>query len=250
MGTEEIIACRREGAILRVSLGHAGDAAAVDQLAAGLEDIRASLLLDASIRLVVLEDADGGGFAIDPDDVSPEVEPPPLLAEPVAGIDSPVVAVIRGDAVGRGLELALACDLRLAAETSRLALPQLVYGLMPADGGTQRLARLVGKATALDMLLTARQLDAPEALRIGLIQRVYPAGELAAKAAEMTRQMVAQAPVALRYAKEAIRAGLDMTLAQGLRLEADLYGLLHTTRDRTEGIRAFQERRQAGFQGE
>jgi enoyl-CoA hydratase/carnithine racemase len=248
MGSDETIACRREGAVLWVSLSRAGSAEVFERLAAGLDDLRTSLLLDQETRVVVLADADGRAFDLGAG-AEGEPGPSPSLAGPVAGIDVPVIAAVRGDAVGRGLELALACDLRVAARTSRFSLPHLAEGLVPADGGTQRLMRLVGGATALEMLLTSRQLDAAEALRIGLIQRVCAAGEVEAAAAALAREIAAKAPVALRYAKEAVRAGLDQTLAQGLRLEADLYCVLQTTADRTEGIRAFQERREPGFDG-
>ena len=171
------------------------------------------------------------------------------LAESIARIDRPVVAAISGDAIGQGLELALACDIRIAADASRFGFPQIKGGLIPWDGGTQRLARLVGRGKALEMILTGEIIDAQEALRIGLVNRVVPTGELMEVAMKMAQEMASKGPIALRYAKEAVYKGMEMTLEQGLRLEADLYLLLHTTKDRTEGIEAFREKRTPKFDG-
>jgi enoyl-CoA hydratase/carnithine racemase len=253
MAPQGTIDCRREGGILFVSLTATGGDEQIAELSAALDDLRAGLLLDPGVRVVVLADADGRAFCIGPDAGGPGREEggglPGSLAGPVAGIDIPVIAAITGEATGQGLEMALACDMRIAATTSRFAIAHLEKGLIPSDGGTQRLARLVGRGKAMEMLLTAQRLDAREALRIGLIQRIAAPTEVVMAAAAMARAIAANAPVALRYAKEAIRTGLEMTLAQGLHLEADLYCLLQTTRDRTEGIRAFQERRTPKFEG-
>jgi enoyl-CoA hydratase/carnithine racemase len=176
-------------------------------------------------------------------------EPSPSLAEPLAAVDKPLVAAIAGAAVGQGLELALACDIRLCAEDATFGMPHVTSGLMPSDGGTQRLPRIVGRAHALRMLLTGAPVDAQEAHRIGLVSQVVPAARLMAAAMELAHAIGAKAPVAVRYAKEAIAHGMDMTLTQGLRLEADLYFLLHTTRDRATGIRAFRDKKGAEFEG-
>ena len=171
------------------------------------------------------------------------------IAEPIAKLDRPVIAGVNGDAIGQGLELALACDIRIATETSRFGLPHISSGLIPWDGGTQRLARLVGRAKAAEMILTGDIIDAQEAYRIGLVNKVVPPAELLTVTMDMAREMASKGSVALRYVKEAIHEGMDLTLEQGLRLEADLYFLLHTTKDRTEGIRAFQEKRKPEFEG-
>jgi len=172
-----------------------------------------------------------------------------LIAEPIAKLDKPVIAAIKGKAIGQGLELALACDVRIASETSRFGLPQIKSGLIPWDGGTQRLSRLVGKGKALEMMLMGEAIEAQEALRIGLVNRVFPPDKLMIAAAEMAKEMASKGPISLRYIKEATYKGMDMTLEQGLRLEADLYLLIHTTKDRTEGIRAFQQKRIPRFEG-
>lgn len=171
------------------------------------------------------------------------------LAEPIAKLDRPVIAVIKGDAIGPGLELALACDLRIAPETSHFGFPQIMVGFIPWDGGTQRLSRLVGRPKAVEMILTGEIIDAKEANRIGLINKVVPPGDLMAVGMDMAREMASRAPIALRYAKEAVHRGMDLTLEQGLRLEADLYLLLHTTDDRVEGITAFRKKRTPQFKG-
>ena len=174
----------------------------------------------------------------------------PSLAESVAAIEKPVIAGIEGVAMDQCLELILSCDIRIATEQSRFGLSQLEKGTFPMDGGTQRLPRLVGKGKALEMLLTGETIDAQEAYSIGLLNRVVPEKELERTVMEIAKEMGSKSPTALRYAKEAVNAGLDLTLQQGLHLEADLYMLLHTTSDRKEGIRAFQEKKKPQFTGE
>lgn len=174
----------------------------------------------------------------------------PSLAESVAAIEKPVIAGIEGVAMDQCLELILSCDIRIATEKSRFGLSQLEKGTFPMDGGTQRLPRLVGKGKALEMLLTGETIDAQEAYSIGLLNRVVPENVLERTVMEIAKEMASKSPTALRYAKEAVNAGLDLTLQQGLHLEADLYMLLHTTSDRKEGIRAFQGKRKPRFTGE
>lgn len=167
----------------------------------------------------------------------------------LAEVSKPTIAAINGYALGGGLELALACDMRIASEKARLGLPEVKLGLIPGGGGTQRLPRLVGRAKALEMILTGDPIDAQEALRIGLVSRVVPPELLGAAAEDLARALLSRGPIALRYAKEALNKGLDMALDQGLRLEADLSVILQTTEDRKEGIRAFMEKRPPRFQG-
>jgi len=161
----------------------------------------------------------------------------------------PIIAAIRGYALGGGLELALACDIRLASEDAQLGLTEVNLAIIPGGGGTQRLPRLVGRGRALEMILTGARIDAREAWRIGLVERVIPATDVLAAARELARALAEKAPVALRYAKEAVVKGLELPLADGLRLENDLATLLRTTEDRVEGAKAFLEKRKPRFTG-
>lgn len=171
------------------------------------------------------------------------------VASIIAAFDCPTIAAINGDAIGQGLELALACDLRMCSQKAALAMPQITAGEMPWDGGTQRLARLVGMAKALELILLGETIDALEAHRIGLVHRVIPQNKLMSVVTDLAQKMAAKSPVSLAYVKEAIHKGMDLTLQQGMRLEADLYYLIHTTEDRTEGIKAFREKRRPQFKG-
>ena len=161
----------------------------------------------------------------------------------------PIIAAIRGFALGGGLEFALACDIRIASEDSLLGLTEVNLAIIPGGGGTQRLPRLVGRGKALEMILTGARIDAREALRIGLIERVVPAGEALSAAQALALTLAERAPVALRYAKEAVVKGLELPLAEGGRLENDLATLLRTTEDRIEGAKAFLEKRKPRFTG-
>ena len=161
----------------------------------------------------------------------------------------PIIAAIRGYALGGGLELALACDIRIASEDAQLGLTEVNLAIIPGGGGTQRLPRLIGRGRALEMILTGARIDAREAWRIGLVERVVPAADVLASARELARTLAEKAPVALRYAKEAVVKGLELPLADGLRLENDLATLLRTTEDRVEGAKAFLEKRKPRFTG-
>src|SRR5262249_36854411 len=156
---------------------------------------------------------------------------------------------IRGFAVGGGLELAVACDMRVASDDAQLGLTEVNLAIIPGGGGTQRLPRLVGRGKALEMILTGARVSASEALAIGLVERVVPAAEVLAHAQALARTLADKAPVAMRYAKEAVVKGLELPLSDGLRLENDLATLLRTTDDRVEGARAFLEKRKPRFTG-
>jgi len=171
------------------------------------------------------------------------------VASALAAIGKPVIAAVNGDALGQGMELALACDIRCAVSTARLGFPNVALGILPMDGGTQRLPRLIGKGKALELIMSAETISATEAEQIGLVSKVVAPSALDAEVDALAKSMAGKAPIALRYIKEAVNKGLDLTLEQGLRLEADLYFLLHTTVDRTEGIKAFLEKRPPEFKG-
>jgi enoyl-CoA hydratase len=161
----------------------------------------------------------------------------------------PVIAAVNGFALGGGLELALACHLRLASDNAKLGFPEVKLGIGPGYGGTQRLPRLIGRGRALQLILTAEMVDAAEAYRIGLVNKVVPAGELLGAADAMLRQILANGPVAVALCIEAVHRGLDTTLEEGLVIEANHFGLLATTTDMREGMRAFLDKRPAAFTG-
>jgi enoyl-CoA hydratase len=164
-------------------------------------------------------------------------------------LEKPVVAAVNGFALGGGCELALACHLRFAAEGARLGTPEVKLGLMCGYGGTQRLPRLVGRGPALVLLLSGEQVDAAEALRIGLVNRVVPKEALLAEAEAFVRKAAANGALALRYTLQAVAAGLDLPLDHAQNLEATLFGLLGTSEDMREGTRAFLEKRPPQFKG-
>lgn len=170
------------------------------------------------------------------------------VMQTIANLPIPVIAAVNGFALGGGLELALACDVRVASPRAKLGLPEVTLGLIPGFGGTQRLARLIGAGRALDLMLTARQVGAEEALALGLVN--YVADDPLQKAREVAEQMVRNAPIALSLVKEAVRRGLDTSLEAGLEVEADLFGMLIATQDFREGTSAFLAKRRAEFKGE
>lgn len=159
------------------------------------------------------------------------------------------IAAVNGFALGGGCELALACHLRVASENAKLGLPEVTLGIIPGFGGTQRLARLVGKGRALELVLTGEMIDAKEAHRIGLVNRVVPEGQAVAESEKIARTILSRGPVAARLAIESINEGLEMPLEEGLFLEATLFGLVVTTEDFREGTRAFLEKRKPEYKG-
>jgi enoyl-CoA hydratase len=161
----------------------------------------------------------------------------------------PVIAAINGFALGGGCELALACHVRIAADTAVFGQPEVGLGLIPGAGGTQRLQRLIGRGRALDLILTGEVINATEALRIGLIERMVPAAELRAAATAYASKLLTRSPVALSRALDAVYAGGEMALPEALRLEAGLFGLCFATDDMREGTRAFLEKRKPRFPG-
>ncbi len=161
----------------------------------------------------------------------------------------PVIAAINGFALGGGCELAMACHIRIAGENAKFGQPEVKLGIAPGYGGTQRLPRIVGKGVALQLILTGEMIDAQEAYRIGLVNKIVPSGDLLAESEKMMRGILAMGPLAIRLAMEAVDQGLEMTLDEGLLLEANHFGLLAATSDMKEGTTAFLEKRAAKFQG-
>jgi len=215
----------RDGAVASVTLNrpqvlNALNARTLDEL----QRVFLELQTDSDIRAVVVTGAGEKAFA--------------------AG------AAINGFALGGGCELAMACTLRLAADTARLGQPEINLGITPGFAGTQRLVRLVGKAAALDLLLSGRHVTADEALRIGLVHRVVPVAELHAAAQALAVELAAKAPLATRFILEAVHQGSDVSFEQGEYLESTLFGLAFATRDMREGTRAFLDKRKPVFKGE
>ena len=171
------------------------------------------------------------------------------LAQRVGEIEKPVICAIHGSAYDQGLEVALACDIRIADADARFRMGHILTGGMPWDGGTQRLPRLIGPSRAHDMLLTGRELDAAEALDFGIVNEVVEPGTASRHAHKVAEAMTTHGPIAMRYLKEAVLSGLDGALEQGLRLEADLSFLLQSTDDRREGIESFLQRRPPTYRG-
>ena len=167
----------------------------------------------------------------------------------ISEIEKPVICAVQGRTQDQGLEIALACDLRVAESDSTFAMTQVLNGIMPWDGGTQRLPRLIGRSRAIEMLLTGKEVGAGEALELGLINEAVAPGKSLERAMELASLIAKHGPIALRYLKEAVLSGMDGALEHGLRLEADLSFLLQSTQDRTEGVSSFLERRRPIYRG-
>ncbi len=164
-------------------------------------------------------------------------------------LGKPVIAAINGFALGGGCEIAMACTLRVAADVAKLGQPEVNLGIIPGYGGTQRLARLVGKGRALDLVLTGRLVSAAEAREMGLVNMVVPAGELMDAARKLAATLLDKGPLALRLTMEAVHTGFDLGLDEALELEAHLFGLSAATEDMKEGLSAFLEKRKPAFKG-
>ena len=161
----------------------------------------------------------------------------------------PIIAAINGFALGGGCELAMCCDIRIASDRAQLGLTEVTLGIIPGGGGTQRLPRLIGRGKALELILTGRRVEAQEALRLGLVEQVVPHEQLMAAVEDLAQTIISRAPLAVKYAKEAIVRGLELPLDEGLNVEAELSILLRATEDRMEGARAFKEKRPPRFKG-
>ena len=234
--------------LLRPDAGNAIDEQAAQQLRDACESVRQS----DDVRVCVITGTGGtfcGGTEFSGEGPSPDEFARLRVSEAVAAIEKPTIALINGDAIDQGLELALACDLRVATIDARMGLTHLSYGIIPWDGGTQRLPRIIGQSRATAMILTSRLADAHESLDIGLAHHVAEREEAASYAASLAATIASYAPIAARYLKETLLKGADMTLAQGLGLEADLTVILQSTADRAEGIASFLERRQPEYRG-
>ena len=171
------------------------------------------------------------------------------LTKAIEDFPKPVIAAVNGYALGGGTEFALACHVRIASENAKMGQPEVKLGIIPGYGGTQRLSRLVGKGKAMEMILSGRIIEAKEAREIGLVNLVVAPADLLATAEALAKEMIRNAPLALAYSIEAINQGLDRTLAEGLELEAEIFGRCCATDDFREGAKAFIEKRKPDFHG-
>jgi enoyl-CoA hydratase len=218
-----------------------------------------ALQQDAAVRAVVLTGAGEKAFVagadinelatLTPDAAKAHAELGQGVFDLIEHLGKPVIAAVNGFALGGGCELAMACTVRLAADSAKFGQPEVRLGLTPGFAGTQRLPRLVGKGRAMELILGGGTIDAAEAYRIGLVNRVVPAASLAADARALAEAWAAHAPMAIRYAMEAITHGLETSFAEGRFVEASLFGLAFATEDMREGTRAFLEKRTAEFKG-
>jgi enoyl-CoA hydratase/carnithine racemase len=249
------------GPIARVTLCRPERANAIDpSLVRELQDACEAMAANDSVRVLLIT-AEGDVFSRgwDFESLSGETGDPVatlrsqwVSADPfgcLADLPRPVVCALNGDASGAGLELALACDVRIAAEEATFALPDILIGLLPVAGGTQRLPRLIGRAAALEMILSGEPVDAQEALRVGLVSSLAPRDQLLKQAEAIASRIAERGPLAVQYAKEAISRGIEMPLEQALRYETDLTIILQTTEDRAEGVKAFLEKGKPEFKG-
>lgn len=250
----------RDGGVALVTINRPEKRNALNS--ATMDELRRAILElkhDAGIRAVIVTGAGDKAFIAGADINELAVQSPvggrdhahsgQHVFDLIESLGKPVIAAINGVALGGGCELAMACTVRLAADTARLGQPEINLGIIPGYAGTQRLPRLVGKGRALELLLTGDAITAAEAWRIGLVNRVVPAAELMAEARKLAQALAARAPVAMRYIIDAVNRGLDMPLGEGENFEATLFGLVSTTEDMREGTRAFLEKRKAEFKG-
>lgn len=259
MSLENVRTENKDGVLIitidRPKVLNALNAQTVQEIGAAFEAARD----DESVRCVILTGAGEKAFVAGAD-INELAQMTPITGKAVSEkgqkifraierFPKPVIAAVNGFALGGGCELALACHIRIASEKAQLGLPEVTLGIIPGYGGTQRMARLLGKGKALELILTGDRVNAAEAERIGLVNKVVPPDQLMTAAEEMARTMAKRGPLAVRAAIEAVMSGSDMPFEEGQFLEATLFGLLASTSDMKEGMSAFLEKRTAEFTG-
>ena len=260
MQTFENLLVEQDGAVATITINrpkvlNALNTQTLDEMRRAILAIRA----DASVRVVVITGSGEKSFIAGADINELSVQTPTggrdhamrgqHVLDLIENLGKPVIAAINGFALGGGCELAMACTMRIAADTARLGQPEINLGIIPGYAGTQRLARLIGKGRALELLLTGDHVLAPEAHRLGLVNRVVPAAELMAEVKKFAAALATKAPIAARYIIDAVNKGLEMPLAEAQVFEATLFGLVSTTDDMREGTKAFLEKRKPEFKG-
>jgi enoyl-CoA hydratase/carnithine racemase len=256
----ENVVYEKKGPIAYVTLNrpkvlNALSKATIKELKAAFEDARD----DATVRGVILTGAGDKAFAAGAD-VSEVVNDTAVQAEDntrygqavtslIENLGKPAIAAVNGFALGGGCELAMACTIRLAAETAKFGQPEVNLGIMPGYGGTQRLPRLVGRGRALQLILSGEIIGAQEAYRIGLVNEVVPNAELITRAEAILKQIISKAPLSVKFSIEAVNKGLETSVAEGLLIEASLFAICAATEDKKEGTLAFLEKRAPQFKG-
>ena len=256
----ENLLVERDNGVLVVTINrpeklNALNAKTINELGQVMQEART----DATVRVVIITGAGEKSFVAGADISELAVQTPvsgreharlgQTVFDRIESLGKPVIAAVNGFALGGGCELAMACTIRLAADTARFGQPEINLGLIPGYAGSQRLPRLVGRGRALELLLTGMQIGADEAHRIGLVNRVVPAAQLMTEARALAETLASKAPVAVRYILDAVAGGLEMSMQDAQVYEATLFGLIFTTDDMREGTRAFLEKRKASFQG-
>lgn len=250
-----------EGGIALLRLNRPEAMNAIDpEMRAAIRAAWREVAANDAVRVAVLTGAGERAFCVG-SDLKKTMPPKESFAELTFGraesdhlltgmeMDKPIIAAINGIAVGGGLELALACDIRLASQSAQFGLPEVRVGSMPGAGGTQRLPRTVGSSAAMTLLLTGDRIDAAEAYRIGLVSGLYDSAELLPAAMALAERIAGNAPLAVRAVKQMVRIGADLPLNAGVTLERLAFGTLRDTEDRIEGRKAFQEKRKPVYRG-
>jgi enoyl-CoA hydratase len=256
----ENLIVERDGAVAVVTINrpkvlNALNTATLDEL----DRTMIALQADDALRCVIVTGAGEKSFVAGADISELAVQSPAggrqhamrgqAVLSRIENLGKPSIAAINGYALGGGCELAMACTIRIAADTARLGQPEINLGIIPGYAGSQRLARLVGTGRALELLLTGDQISAEEAHRLGLVNRVVPAADLMAEARKLAAVMASKAPLAIRYILDAVHMGVQLPLREAQVLEATLFGLIASTDDMREGTAAFLEKRKPGFRG-
>jgi enoyl-CoA hydratase/carnithine racemase len=249
----DVLTLTREESVAWITLNRPQSINAINEdIRTGLPRLLKELDEDASVRVIVIRGSGERGFCAGADLKAERQNTAPQISwiESIAEVRKPTIAGIHGYCLGGGLEIALACDVRIAAENAQFGLPETGLGLIPGGGGTQRLPRIIGLGRALDLLLSAERINAAEAYRIGLITRLVPRpDDLKDALAQLSARIARLPPLAVRSVKQASHAAPDMALRAGLGLESQLFANLLATEDRTEAARAFKEKRAPVFTG-
>lgn len=259
MGNKVLFSLRKETiAVVTLNRSHAANSLSADMLYE-LQDTAQKIESDPNIRCVILTGSGEKAFCagadlkerrgMDHSQVRRSVSLIQSVVSRIEALPQPVIAALNGTALGGGLELALACDIRIAINDVRLGLPETSLAIIPGAGGTQRLPRLIGQGKAKELIYTGRRISAQEAKEIGLIEYVTGSADLLSKAEQLAGFIAANGPIAVRQAKFAINKGLETDLNTGLSIEQKAYEITIPTKDRTEGLQAFQEKRRANYEG-